>query len=171
MRIPAKPPPLQDLMQDVSVEKLSQIGVAVKLSHRNRRLHWDELRRLDPPGELSREEWWLAIKLARLYGARELPLTDAKGRPFTFSMPDDAQESVHKVDQMLAGQFSMSEAITNPDLRKRYVVNSLIEGAGTSSQLEGTSTSRRVAKDMIRSGRQPRTKSERMIFNKEAPRP
>ena len=90
MRIPPKPPTLHDLMRDMSAEKLSRVGGVVSSTHHDRYLHWDELRRLDPPGELSSEEWWLAIKLARLYGARRLPLTDAEGRPFTFSMPHRA---------------------------------------------------------------------------------
>lgn len=49
--------------------------------------------------------------------------------------------------------------------RQRFLVNSLIEEAIRSSQLEGATTSRRVAKEMLRSGRQPRDRSERMILN------
>jgi len=45
------------------------------------------------------------------------------------------------------------------------VVTSLIEEAITSSQLEGASTTHKVAKDMLRTGRKPRTKDERMILN------
>jgi Fic family protein len=45
------------------------------------------------------------------------------------------------------------------------VINSLIEEAITSSQLEGASTAHDVAKDMLRAGRQPRTRDERMILN------
>jgi Fic family protein len=41
----------------------------------------------------------------------------------------------------------------------------LIEEAITSSQLEGANTSRRVAKEMLRTGRPPRDKSEQMIVN------
>ena len=44
-------------------------------------------------------------------------------------------------------------------------MNSLIEEAITSSQLEGASTSRVVASDMIRSGRKPTDRSEQMIVN------
>jgi Fic family protein len=53
----------------------------------------------------------------------------------------------------------------NPTNRDRYLVDSLIEEAVTSSQLEGASTSRKVAKEMIRSGREPRDRSEKMILN------
>jgi Fic family protein len=45
------------------------------------------------------------------------------------------------------------------------VVNSLIEEAIASSQLEGAATTRRVAKEMIRSGRPPADRSEQMILN------
>ncbi|MDP1644347.1 MAG: hypothetical protein Q8K35_03935 [Thiobacillus sp.] len=47
----------------------------------------------------------------------------------------------------------------------RYLISSLIEEAITSSQLEGASTTRRVAEAMLREGRKPGTLSERMIFN------
>ena len=58
----------------------------------------------------------------------------------------------------------MPEQIT-PETKDRYCVRSLIEEATTSSQLEGAATTRRVAKDMIRSGRRPRDRSEKMILN------
>ena len=55
------------------------------------------------------------------------------------------------------------------DLRKggrhTFLVNSLTEEAIRSSQLEGATTSRRVAKELLRSGREPKDRSERMIVN------
>jgi Fic family protein len=59
----------------------------------------------------------------------------------------------------------MPDPIANPEIRDRYYIASLIEEAITSSQLEGASTTRQVAKEMIRSGRKPRDRSEQMIFN------
>jgi Fic family protein len=44
-------------------------------------------------------------------------------------------------------------------------MSSLIEESITSSQLEGASTTRRIAETMLREGRKPATLSERMIFN------
>jgi Fic family protein len=55
--------------------------------------------------------------------------------------------------------------VTDPADRKRYLVSSLIEEAITSSQLEGATATRKVAKEMLRSGRRPRDRSERMILN------
>ena len=59
----------------------------------------------------------------------------------------------------------MPTQVTNPETRDRYYIESLIEEAITSSQLEGASTTRRVAKEMFRSGRKPRGRSETMIIN------
>ncbi len=60
----------------------------------------------------------------------------------------------------------MPEVVTGSEgARKAYLVNSLIEEAIRSSQLEGATTVYDVAKEMIRSGRQPRDRSEMMIKN------
>ena len=80
-------------------------------------------------------------------------------------MPDKVWERVTKMDQRLAGHIMLSEEVTNPSTRDRYLVNSLMEEAINSSQLEGATTSNRIAKEMLKSGRPPRDKSERMILN------
>ena len=50
-------------------------------------------------------------------------------------------------------------------MRTQYTVSSLVEEAIASSQLEDASTTRKVASAMIRSGRKPRDRYERVIFN------
>lgn len=166
VRIPRKPPTLDDLLEKIHPDRFGSIfaakhGPAPEGKYR----HWNTLCYLEPPAGLSHEEWWLGIKLVRNNMAHPLPLRDTAGSPFTYSMPDAAQERVHKIDQLASGQIAVSEAVTNPATRDRYLVSSLIEEAITSSQLEGASTSRRVARNMIRSGRPPRDTSERMILN------
>lgn len=130
-----------------------------------RYVHWDTLRHRTPPEDLTHREWWLAIKMARRPLLRALPLRDAEGLPFMYSLPDPALEMLHQIDQQASGEIALTEEVTNPATRDRYVVNSLIEEAITSSQLEGAHTTRRVAKDMLRTGRPARTKDEQMIVN------
>ena len=130
-----------------------------------RYLHWDRLRRLAPPEGLNHEEWWLGVKLSRWSQFRLLPLRDTGGRPFFFMLPDPVQEALHRIDRRLRGRIGISEAVVNPDLRDRFIIDSLIQEAITSSQLEGAATPRAVAEDMIRAGRRPRDRSERMILN------
>jgi Fic family protein len=130
-----------------------------------RYLHWDTLRRLDPPGDLSCEEWWTGIKLSRSGLFRQIPLRDARGRPFRFMLPDPVQEALHRIDSRASGRIGMKDTVANRQTRDRFIVNSLIQEAITSSQLEGASTTRAAATRMIRAGRRPRDRSEQMILN------
>lgn len=60
----------------------------------------------------------------------------------------------------------MDEVVTSDrQAGQRFLVNSLIEEAIRSSQLEGATTSRLVAKELLRSGREPKDRSELMIAN------
>ena len=60
----------------------------------------------------------------------------------------------------------MPEVVTADDqARQHYLVNSLMEEAIRSSQLEGATTSVRVAKELLQTGRAPKDRSERMIIN------
>lgn len=130
-------------------------------------LHWDKLRRLKPPEGLSSEEWWVKVKAGRHSNLKALPLTEPNGeQPFVYGLPDGVLRSLHHIDQRCAGEVVMDEVVTSDDqARDRYLVNSLTEEAIRSSQLEGATTSRQVAKELLRSGREPRDRSERMIFN------
>lgn len=137
-------------------------------------LHWDKLRRLKPPEGLSSEEWWWKIKFERRSGLRDLPLRDWNresvdfwdGEPFCYSLPDSILRSLHRIDQRCGGEVAMDEVVTSDgQAGQRYLVNSLMEEAIRSSQLEGATTSRTVAKELLRSGREPRDRSEQMILN------
>jgi len=92
-------------------------------------------------------------------------LTDKDHRSFSFMLVDPIPQRLHEIDLTAGGKIQMPEQVTNPDTRDHFYVGSLIEEAITSSQLEGATTTRRVAKEMLRSGRAPRDRSERMILN------
>ena len=167
MKIPQAPPPHAELLQRVGGARLVEVvSEGRPVDRKGRYLHWDEMRRLTPPDGLDHETWWLGTKIARQAIARDLPLRDAGGRPFRFSNVDRVQERVHRIDREASGRIPAGgEAAIGPRDRDRYVVSSLIEEAITSSQLEGASTTRRVAREMLQSGRPPRDRSERMILN------
>jgi Fic family protein len=114
---------------------------------------------------LTLEEWWLATKWSRRAQMRELPLLDAHGEPFRYSLPDTVLRLLHVIDQRASGEIVLSETVTDPGSRRRYLVDSLMEEAIASSQIEGAATTRKVAKEMLRSGRRPRDTSEQMILN------
>jgi Fic family protein len=128
-------------------------------------LHWDRLRHLTPPEGLDHELWWLAIKQARQAIAKPLPLRDKQGHAFTLSVTDSLHRRLHFLDREAAGSILGIGPDDDRDVRDRYLIRSLIEEAMTSAQLEGASTTREVAKDMLHSGRPPRDHGERMIYN------
>lgn len=128
--------------------------------------HWDKLRHLEPPDDLSHEEWWLSLKIPRRALYRRIPLTDPSGRNFVYTLPDEAQRLLHLVDQKCSGEVAMPDVVIGDEqARRHYLVNSLMEEAIRSSQLEGATTSRRVAKELLTTGRPPKNRSERMIAN------
>lgn len=165
MKTPQKPRPTNELIQKYAerLPKIFERGATA--APKGRYLHWDKLRHLEPPTGLSHEEWWLSIKIARAPLYRELPLKDVAGRPFKYAMPDIVLEKLHSIDRKAGTRIELPEQITNPETRDRYIFNSLVEESITSSQLEGASTTRQVAADMLRYGHKPRDTSEQMIFN------
>ena len=167
MKVPRKPPDFMALMQAIATdqERLNQVMIRAADGASDRYLHWDELRRRPAQQDLTHEEWWAAEKLRRGGSAQETPLRDGSHAPFRYSLPAPVQEFLHRIDLSAGGRVGMPAQITNPDTRDQYYVASLIEEAITSSQLEGASTIRQVAKEMIRSGRAPADRSERMILN------
>lgn len=146
-------------------ERFQKILEAIPEASSDRYLPWDKIRFKEPPADLSRTEWWLGIKFTRRQMQRVLPLIDANGQPFTFALPDIVLRAVEEIVRDASGQIAISEQVTDRATRDRYLVNSLIEEAISSSQLEGAATTRKVAKEMIRAGRRPRDRDERMILN------
>lgn len=153
------------------VEAARSDRLALLLQHstpvdsKGRYLHWDQMRNRTPPAPLTHGEWWTATALARQGMARPLPLVGVDGAPFTFANVDRVQQLVHEIDRTASGQILADEVVTNLRASDRYLVSSLVEEAITSSQLEGASTTRKVAKEMLETDRRPRNRSEQMIFN------
>ena len=164
---PVPPPPYSLLLERVKrtgrfqevVLRSLRIGPTVEGVYR----HWHTLRHIEPPEGLTSEEWWLALKVARSAGRREVPLLDRAERPFWFSLPDEALRMIQGVNLDLGGGVSRPEGTLSLDHQVRYLFSSLAEEAITSSQLEGAATTRTVGKDMLRSERRPRDEGERMI--------
>lgn len=149
------------------------IGAGVGATVKGAYLPWGEVRYREPPAGLSLEEWWVGIRLARMGGFQHLPLVDKGGAAFVFARPEEVLIHLHHIDQDAAGVIRAGQEVASaaqqefaiPAQRSEYLLRSLIEESITSSQLEGASTTRKVAEAMLREGRNPRNHSERMIYN------
>lgn len=168
MKMPKRPPDLNTIWSQAvkNVEGLQKIfRTDVNSTTRGKYLHWDKLLYYHPPEGLSHEQWWLVLKMKRQQLYSQIPLNDKKGIPFKYAIVDPVPERLHNIDQGAGGFIRMPEQITNPDTKDQYYISSLIQEAITSSQLEGAATTREIAKEMIKTGRAPRDRSEQMILN------
>ncbi len=166
MKRPLAPPPLEKLLERHKQRLPDVLRLGGQPTVGGHYIHWDQLRRKTPrPADLNAGEWWTGIRLARFSQSRPLPLEDTRGRPFLYMLPDRVLEALHRIDSGASGRIGVTEAVTNPATRDQFIVSSLIREAITSSQLEGASTTRAAAAQMIRAGRRPRNRSERMILN------
>ncbi len=127
--------------------------------------HWHKFKyRQHPPNGLDSETWWMATKIARNSSKRMLPFEDAQGNQFSYVLTDIILEKLHIIDGDAKGPLRTKQEGQN-EIGDQYMSMSLVEEAITSSQLEGALTTRKIASNMLRSGRSPQNKHEQMIFN------
>ena len=169
MKLPLKPPPFEELFTE-----LIQNGKYLELSRRfsgnvpRKYLHWDQLRFRRVPDGMSLREWWCLIKSARISASKNIALLlDKESNPFSYNITESIYEALHEIDMNSGGliQTGDKNIDIDPQTRNKYIVRSLIEEAIASSQIEGASTTRLMAKNLIRTGRKPRDTSEEMILN------
>lgn len=165
MKKPEKPPDFHETIQSLDSNRAVELMVSANEVNDSRYFHWDELRHRPAPSDWSHQEWWLVLKSARKTAQRKTPFTDSEGDRFSYTLPDQVLEKLHWIDSRAHGQIGSADLLPSTEQRSRYIIRSLMEEAITSSQLEGAATTRKVALEMLRSGRRPRTHSEHMIRN------
>lgn len=141
-------------------------GIAALFDKTNARyLYWDDFKHLPMPEGVRPEDAWRVVKALRSLDRKATPVKDKKGVRYTYALNAEVLRGLHGIDMEAGGRLARDGVAIPPDDQGRYLVSSLMEEAIASSQIEGASTTRRVAKDMLRTGRAPETKPERMILN------
>ncbi len=143
-----------------SAENLKYYWTYKEVDKKGQYLYWDQFKwRVDKDDDPLKA--WYAVKLARRDGRKPIELRDQENNFFYFSTPDTLQAKLYKILE-----FSREGIVPTNSLGNNYLLSSLvIEESISSSQLEGASTTRRVAKDMLESDRKPRNEDEQMIVN------
>lgn len=161
MRIPTTPPALGNLVRHMQPDVLLEALTA------GQRVpdypSWDKLRRRPVPQGLTSEQWWAGVKLVR--NLKPVPLWDRAGKSFFLGTPTRVNQLLYDVSISTAGRIGTAERVLGDAQRDRYLLSSLREEAISSSLLEGAATTRREAKEMLRTQRPPRTRGERMVAN------
>ena len=158
MRI-ASPPEFLDVVKSVARDqgRLVEVLVRSPALPPDQYLHWDELQYASPPEGLNRLEWWFLIKVSRQVSSRQIPHKDKNGRPFMYAEPDLVRRALH--------EFDIKMRRRDDGIGRHHLINSLMEEAITSSQLEGAPTTRAQARELLKQEAKPRDIGERMIFN------
>lgn len=166
MKMPEKMPDWRAILERGAVGIPDALSEVIASANRDY-LYWDKFKYQTLPDGIKPEMGWAILKLTREFQPKKsIPLPNlATKKPFTFWLPDTANEALHFIDQNAGGQLLVDDSSVHAAEKQRYIVKSLMEEAITSSQIEGAATTRAVAREMLRTGRKPRDRAERMIFN------
>ena len=121
----------------------------------NEYCYWDKVKYLAPEG-VSAKALWQAVKLQRMANAKSVRFGNYT---FRFTITEHMLALLHEFDMNMGGNLGTSSLIPESD-KNFYLVSSIMEEAIASSQMEGASTTRKVAKEMLRKNQKPRDKSQ-----------
>ena len=123
-------------------------------------LYWDKVKYMAPKGT-DKQVLWQAVKIQRLLNAQDIHFGNYT---FHFTVTKNMLALLHDFDMNLGGSLGTKSIIPATD-KNYYLISSIMEEAIASSQMEGASTTRRIAKDMLRKRLKPINKSQQMIVN------
>ena len=172
MPLPQNAPPQTTLTSEfVALDAERQVALITEanpLDDKGRYLAWDQIRYREPPAGLTVRQYWFGMAMARRASARTLPLLGRGGQAFWYSNTPPVLEALDRLEQAQRNHVLGDETLMTNAARKRWLQQGLMEESIQSSRLEGANTSRQLAREMLRDGRPPRDKSERMIANNYA---
>lgn len=131
---------------------------------------WPKVRYIALDAELNPVKVWRAVKASRLAVRQTLKLSQADGHPFCICSSPLLAAGLHRIDRATGGGGaaaleSKNGALSDEDRRLRLRLKTLMDEAAESSIIEGAATTRKNAVEMLRAGRTPRDKAERMVLN------
>ncbi|GGC83754.1 transposase [Flavobacterium lutivivi] len=142
-------------------------------------LYWDKVKYLNKQiniitgkeDEIDTTELWQNVKFKRSLN-RKLAFAFLKKEKETlgikhtcyYNINDFLQQKLHYLDFNFGAGIQKEQLLNDID-KHRYLTNALMEESIFSSMIEGATTTRIKAKEMLRKGKKPSNKSEQMILN------
>ena len=124
--------------------------------------YWDRIKYIRNSFHKSPNELWALIKAQRFIS--NVSVKNWGKYNIHFALTDRMQRQCHSFDMNFGGRWEYETTIPEKT-KERYLISSLMEEAISSSMMEGASTTRRIAKEMLRKKMSPADKSQQMIFN------
>ena len=122
--------------------------------------YWSEVKYKIIPPSVTHKDLWTYVKASRMQNRMTIWPTYG----ISLSITNAMQRICHELDMRFAGVWGNQPVIPEEN-KQQYLLSSLMEEAISSSQMEGASTTRKVAKDMLRKKMTPRDSSQQMIYN------
>jgi len=160
MKVESAPILNQDKMTEAILMLSDQKMKSLFLKIDSEYLYWDKVKYMAPKG-VDKQVLWQAVKIQRRLKAQEIQFGNCV---FHFTITKDMLALLHDFDMNLGGSLGTKSIIPATD-KSYYLISSIMEEAIASSQMEGASTTRRIAKDMLRKQLKPNNKSQQMIAN------
>jgi len=125
-------------------------------------LYWDKVKHLgqkENSGKL-----WKDVKLIRQLSFKKLLISSKFKLDVNYGINDFLQQKLHYLDFNFGAGIQKEQLLSDID-KHHYLTNSLMEESIFSSMIEGATTTRIKAKEMLRKEKKPANKSEQMILN------
>ena len=122
--------------------------------------YWDKVKYNTPKG-IKKEDFWALVKYSRTANSKTYSFNTCT---FSLFLTNKMQEYLHNFDMNFGGTIASSDILLDKN-KQYYLLSSIMEEAIASSQMEGASTTRKVAKEMLRKQSKPKDKSQQMILN------
>lgn len=140
-------------------------------------LYWDKIKYLkDSKIELIKttlkpsESIWFITKIRREISSKneylfgDFQKEDVFSINYSYNINEYLQQKLHYLDFNFGAGLQKEQLLTDLD-KQDYLKNALMEESIFSSMIEGATTTRVKAKDMLRKNKKPLNKSEQMILN------
>ena len=122
--------------------------------------YWDKVKYKSLPEGYTSQMLWTYVKASRLRSM----MTVWSKYGINLCITSQMQRMCHDFDMKFGSFWEDDNDAQSPE-KKYYLSSSLMEEAIYSSKMEGASTTRMIAKDMLRKKKSPQNKSQQMIVN------
>lgn len=128
--------------------------------------YWDKVKYLKE-NFLKPKRLWTILKVARSINSRNVFIkagVNNKTLGLNYNVNEYLQQKLHYLDFNFGAGLQKEQLLTDLD-KQNYLNNALMEESIFSSMIEGATTTRVKAKEILRKNKKPKNKSEQMILN------
>ena len=142
-----KAPKLKFNEHFLSVINFIQSGKKLKTLNKieNRYLYWDKIKYIKDP-YFDSKKLWMLTKSSRELQYNHTSIDNIK---YLFNITTDLQQKLHYLDHNFGAGLQKEQLLSELD-KQQYLNNALMEESIFSSMIEGATTTRVQAKDMLR---------------------